>query len=227
MKMATGVEVQTEVPLSVSDRFESTDVVTMPRPIFARPIVSGGAVAPALPFEREDWSTPDLQTFSRSIRRTFRTVSPFLVSDVVALALSGVIVQALLSWLYPPAARQVGWTAAPVALLPLLAGYWLSALYSEIWVHPVIEFRQMTIVNTVALLAAAAGGVLAQPFPIWCGTALLVTVCLPPLFRTITRYLCVDRWWWGYPTLVIASGEGAGKLAKMLLETPRSGLRPV
>ena len=227
--MATTLEVKGDVPVATAERYDVTDVgLALPRPVAPRPAGSSGEVGAAAPaFDREDWSTPDLQTFSRSFRRTFRTTAPFVLSDVLALALSGAVVQGLMHWLYPPAAQQVGWAAAPLALLPLLAGYWLSALYSEVWVHPVIEFRQMTIVNTVALLAAAAGGVLAPPFPIWCGVALLVTVCVVPLLRTLTRYFCVERWWWGYPTLLIASGDGAAVLAKMLLETPRSGLRPV
>jgi Undecaprenyl-phosphate galactose phosphotransferase WbaP len=223
--MATGLEVETDIPLGTAERYLSGEVARpLPRGIMARPMPAGPA---ALAFDREDWSTPDFQTFSTSFRRSFRTMTPFVVSDVLALALSGLAVQGLLHWLYPPAAAQVGWAAAPLALLPLLLGYWLCALYSEIWVHPVIEFRQITIVNTLALLAAAAGGMLARPFPLWCGTALVIAVCLVPLLRTVTRYFCVNRWWWGYPTLLIGTGEGAAALARMLLETPRSALRPV
>jgi Undecaprenyl-phosphate galactose phosphotransferase WbaP len=186
------------------------------------------AAATQVVFDSEGWSAPDRQTLSLSFRRTFRTIAPFVASDVLGLVASGLFVQAVMSWLYPAAAATIGWWVAPVVLLPLLAGYWLSALYSEIWVHPVVEFRQMTIVNTVGLLAAAAAGAAMNPtFAIWCGAALLATVVLTPLLRTITRFVCVGRWWWGFPTVLIGSGGGAAKLVHTLLETPRSGLRPV
>src|SRR5688500_13507973 len=224
--MASGLDVKVDIPLGTAGRYLGSEIARqLPRGIMARPVTAGGASVPA--FDREDWSTPDFETFSTSVRRSFRTMTPFVLSDVLALAMSGLAVQGLMQWLYPPAAAQVGGAAAPLSRLPLLLGYSLCALYSEIWVHPVIEFRQITIVNTLALLAAGAGGVLSPPFPLWCGTALVITVCVVPLLRTVTRYFCVSRWWWGYPTLLIGTGEGAGALARMLLETPRSALRPV
>jgi Undecaprenyl-phosphate galactose phosphotransferase WbaP len=215
------------------------EATTLDAEEFARPVVKalvGRRIEPdpqaatelAVRFDSEGWSTPGREAISASFRRTLRTIVPFVASDVLGLVLSGLTAQGVMSLVYPPAAQRVGWIAAAVVLLPLLAGYWLSALYSEIWVHPVVEFRQLIIVNTVGLLAAAAaGGAMAPAFALWCGVALAVTCVLTPLLRTVTRFLCVDQWWWGYPALLIGSGSGAARLVHTLLETPRSGLRPV
>jgi Undecaprenyl-phosphate galactose phosphotransferase WbaP len=116
---------------------------------------------------------------------------------------------------------------SPVALLPLLVAYGMAGLYTEIWVHPIVELRSFTHINTIALLAAAAGGFMAPPFPVWCAAAWLAIVGMVPLFRSLTRHLLARHRWWGHPTLVIGSGTGADALARALAGAPRSGLRPV
>jgi len=103
----------------------------------------------------------------------------------------------------------------------------MSDLYSEIWVHVVVEFRQLTRVNTIALIAAAAGGVLAHPIPVWCAAAYPAVIILVPCLRTIARRYASMIDSWGYPTLVISSGQSVSSVAKILLDCPRSGLRPV
>src|SRR5439155_25119189 len=123
-------------------------------------------------------------------------------------------------------AGHIGWVAA-LALLPLVLAYWMSDLYSQIWVHPVVELRQLTHVNTVGLIAAAAGGILAHPIPVWCAAAYPAVVVLVPLFRAVARRCAAMFDGWGYPTLVIASGEGISSVARVLLHVPTSGLRPV
>jgi Undecaprenyl-phosphate galactose phosphotransferase WbaP len=177
-------------------------------------------------WDAEDRSTLSAASIGVQCRRALRMRAPFLIADVLALVLAALIAQGAMWLIYPPAAACLG-LAAPLALLPLIIAYGLSALYSEIWVHPVIEFRQLTHVSTVGLVAAAVGGTLAWPFPLWCVAAWMGTVVFVPLLRTLARYFCVNRRWWGYPTLVIGSGNGASDVARMLLEAPRSGLIPV
>jgi Undecaprenyl-phosphate galactose phosphotransferase WbaP len=52
-------------------------------------------------------------------------------------------------------------------------------------------------------------------------------VVLVPLARALARHCCAGRGWWGFPTLVIGSGEGADRLARMLMRSQACGLRPV
>jgi Undecaprenyl-phosphate galactose phosphotransferase WbaP len=189
------------------------------------------ASTPALPvraggMDIEGSSMPDSALVSMSARRTLRTVTPFFLVDILALMIAGAAATGAL-WLVSPAAAQaVGWLA-PIALLPLLAFYWLAGLYSEIWVHPVVELRHVVHVNTLALCAAAAGSLLAGPWPVFFAAGWLVAIVLLPMFRVITRHFCAGCRWWGYPTLVIGSGEGIEELTRTILDAPHSGLRPM
>jgi len=190
------------------------------------PLALPAAVEPAVLYEGQDWSTLNELSLAAHWRRALVVRAPFVLADVTALVLAAMAAQWTMRLVYPPAAAHLGWVA-PLALLPLIIAYGLGALYSEIWVHPAIEFRQLTHITTLGMLAAAVGGALAWPFPLWCVAAWVGALVLVPLFRTVARAGCVNRSWWGYPTLVIGSGESAADVARMLLEAPRSGLRPV
>lgn len=158
--------------------------------------------------------------------RSVRTKAPIVLADVVALSLSGFFAHSLLRYLGPAAWEDIRWLGV-LALLPLLAAYWLTDLYSEIWAHPVAELRQLTRVTTVGLIIAAAGGARVWPFPLWCLAAWPAAIALVPLLRTIVHRCCQNQAWWGYPTLVIGCGDRANEMAGVLLRVPRSGLRPV
>jgi len=79
----------------------------------------------------------------------------------------------------------------------------------------------------VALAAAALAGYWAPPLSVWCAAAWPAVVCLVPLFRCAARRLCRSRAGWGFPTLVIGSGDAADRLARLLMRSPGCGLRPV
>ena len=176
--------------------------------------------------EAECIAAPGSADLSIVFRRFGKTVAPFVLSDVAALSLCGFIAQLALGALHPTTASHLHWVG-PIALWPLVIIYGMAGLYSEIWVHPIIELRHLTHINSVALLAALVGGILVPAFPLWCVVAWVALLAIVPLFRTVTRHLCSHRRWWGYPTLVIGSGSGADALARALLSAPRSGLRPV
>ena len=181
---------------------------------------------PSEPTATECNTIPDTVAWRASLSRSIRTLSPIILGDVAALVVSGIVVQSLLSWLHPSAAALLG-RAAPLALLPLIFAYWLHGLYAEIWSHPVVEFRQLTHVTSICLLAAAVVGLLLPPLSVWCGAAWIAVVVLVPLTRTAVRLRCSRFMWWGYPTLVIGAGKNADEVARILLQVPRSGLRPV
>jgi Undecaprenyl-phosphate galactose phosphotransferase WbaP len=171
-------------------------------------------------------SAPHSAELGIIFRRAIRSVSPLVLADVLSLALCGLFAYGVLHFFYPAAAAPYR-LISPVALLPLLVAYGMAGLYTEIWVHPILELRSFTHINTMALLAAAAGGVMARPFPLWCAAAWLGAVGLVPLFRSLARHLCAPHRWWGHPTLVVGSAAGADALARALAGAPRSGLRPV
>lgn len=174
----------------------------------------------------EGRSVPDWTAHSIAGMRMLRTLSPIVLADAVALVAAGITVQLILFRLLPSAAQIMG-HAAPFALLPLIIAYWLHDLYAEVWAHPVVEFRQLTHVTTMGLLAASFAGLFAWPLPLWCMSALLVVIVFVPLLRNVVRQFCSHHDWWGYPTLVIGSGAQCDAIARILLDVPRSGLRPV
>jgi len=114
-------------------------------------------------------------------------------------------------------------------LLPLVLAYWPAGLYPGTGLHPVLELRQLTKVNAIAFLAAAAAGFFSAG-PRGSGAffclAWLASLPLVPFSRIFVRKLCARRAWWGYPALIISSGGTAATVARVLLKSPHSGLRP-
>ncbi len=223
--MTTGYESDTEFGVVLRDNLP--DGAVGPRPQPAR--LLGRSVMFDIDEQAEQpahASATQATGLSVHLRRSLRTLAPFLIADLIALMISGLLGQMLLWMVSPTMAGSLGWAAA-IALWPLIPVYWLGGLYSEIWVHPVIELRQLSHSTTVALLAAAAGGMVAWPAPLWFLAAWCGAIILVPLCRVLLRRVCQYVRGWGFPTLVIAVADDAEPLAQMLLKNPRSGLRPV
>src|SRR6476620_4858472 len=96
----------------------------------------------------ESDSTPRSVAFRTDFRRAARTIGPIVLADIVALVSAGLFTQAALSLLYPAAAHAVGWIMGALVSLLLIPAYMLGDLYSGVWVHVVVELRQLTIVST-------------------------------------------------------------------------------
>jgi Undecaprenyl-phosphate galactose phosphotransferase WbaP len=170
-------------------------------------------------------TAPDQTAFAPYLIRSLKTAAPLLAADVLALAASGLAAEGVLRLVHPHGGAALGSLAA-VALLPLVLGYWLGGLYSEVWVHPAVELRQATLVTTVALLAAALAGIMAPPLAVWCAAAWVAAVVLAPIARGLARCYCAGRTWWGFPTVIIGSSSAAEAMTRTLTASCRSGLRP-
>ena len=201
----------------------SVDLPTAAAPAVPAPpgVPAAGPAAPACPVD----STPDSAALALQLARSLKTAAPLAAADAAALVAAGALAQALLALGGLDASAAFG-PAAPLALLPLAVGYWLCGLYSEVWIHPAVELRQATQVNTVALSAAALAGWWAPPLAAWCAAAWAGAAVLVPLSRALARRCCAGRAWWGFPTLVIGSGDAADRLARSLTRTRTCGLRP-
>jgi len=160
-----------------------------------------------------------------SASRTLVTVLPVVLADVCALLICAAAVQLSMHFLFGGTHSIISF--ATLALLPLIVAYWLSGLYSEIWLHSVLELRQLTHVSTVSLAAAAVGAMMTNvSSPLWHAFALVFVLFAVPISRRIARRVCARYAWWGYPTLIIGSGEGADAAARTLIRARSSGLRP-
>jgi Undecaprenyl-phosphate galactose phosphotransferase WbaP len=168
---------------------------------------------------------PGAADWKAVVRRALVTVLPLVIADAAALLGSAAAVQLSMTLLFGGEHSIV--SMATLALLPLIVAYWLSGLYSEIWLHSVLELRQLTHVSTVSLAAAAVGAMMTKvSSPLWHAFALLSVLFAVPISRRIVRRLCARYAWWGYSTLIIGSGEGADAAARTLIRARSSGLRP-
>lgn len=157
--------------------------------------------------------------------QSFRTATPLVVGDMVALAISGVAAALMLRLVDPHVTAVV--RPMSVVLCLLTVAYWVCGLYSALGASPVLELRQIIQVNTIGFLAAAIGGILAPPLPWWCMGAWVLSVAAVPFGRATVRRWCARTNWWGHPTLIISSGKNADGVVLALLRAPTSGFRPV
>lgn len=155
----------------------------------------------------------------------FCTTAPLLAADLVALATSGLIAAAAVHFIEPAAPLLLKPMAVVLALLPL--AYWLCGLYSPLGVSVILELRQLIQINSIGFIAAAVGGILAPPLPLWCVAAWVTSVGLIPFARSTTRRWCARTSWWGRPTLVIHGGRNLDAVVLQLLRAPTAGFRPV
>jgi Undecaprenyl-phosphate galactose phosphotransferase WbaP len=155
----------------------------------------------------------------------FRTTAPIVASDVMALAASGILAAAAVHLIRPHAPVLLQPMAIVVGLLPL--AYWVCGLYAPVGSSPIIELRHLIQINSIGFIAAALGGLLAPPLPLWCLAAWVGSVGMVPLLRSIVRRHCAQANWWGRPTLVISPGHTADAIVLALMHAPSSGFRPV
>ena len=155
----------------------------------------------------------------------FRTTAPIVAADALGLAASGLLAGLAVHLIRPHAPLLLLPMAVVVGLLPL--AYWLCGLYSPVGSSPILELRQLIQINSIGFIAAALGGILAPPLPLWCLAAWVASVGLVPLLRSIVRGCCAQAEWWGRPTLVISPADTVDSVVLALMHAPTSGFRPV
>jgi len=115
-------------------------------------------------------------------------------------------------------------------VVPVIAGNLLIGLYPGVALNPVVEFRQLSCVTTIAFLGTASLACLSRVERGWymlLGTAWLMQFIFAPLLRSAVRSFCRGKRWWGYPVMVFGAGRAASLVVYNLLKHPEYGLRPV
>lgn len=187
-------------------------------------------IAPASPvledmFPAADASYPPTAPSRTLCWQGFCTSAPLVAADLLALALAGFLARAVIQFIQPARPAMLVPMAVVLGLLPI--AYWLCGLYSALGMNVILELRQLIQINSICFIAAAVGGMLLPPLPLWCLAAWIASVGLLPLFRSFTRRWCARTSWWGRPTLVINGGRNLDAVVLSLLRSPTAGFRPV
>ncbi|MEM6750257.1 MAG: undecaprenyl-phosphate galactose phosphotransferase WbaP [Planctomycetota bacterium] len=113
----------------------------------------------------------------------------------------------------------------------LLAAFAVARLYSPGPLTPVEEIRRLFWSLTLGLLAVGAGMYWVESMARDTRTVLLVgwalSVVAVPAARTLLRFVCAPRAWWGCPVLLIGAGHAGMSALKRMKRQPELGLKPL
>jgi Undecaprenyl-phosphate galactose phosphotransferase WbaP len=182
---------------------------------------------------------PDHQTVIRSEQPTF-TLRPATCPNLTILLLALCDIGTLI--IAGGLAIALRWWANGVIDFDVYARLWAGAglftiayasanLYPGVGTSAADELRRLTIATSLVYLALAASVFLAKEGEEFSRGALLMgwlfSLFLVPLARGLLRMACSARSWWGFPTVVLGSGESAARLIASLQRNPRLGLKAV
>lgn len=157
------------------------------------------------------------------------TILSFLFGDVVGLmgvlsiVYGGVLV-------FEVAAVGAFYQTASVVLGGGILVYAVLGLYRRRFTHPALEMQR---IGTVTLLAGlVAGGTLyvatgAMVEALLLGGGGAVGALVMPVGRALTRILFSKTSWWGFPAVIVSTGESGTSILSTLNRWPEIGLRPV
>jgi lipopolysaccharide/colanic/teichoic acid biosynthesis glycosyltransferase len=157
-------------------------------------------------------------------------VAILAISDIVAVLLAGAI--AFLLWARPVHGQDIALylPAAPIALMVALA-YGQAGLYPGFGLGPVESLRRYWILTTAAFLVMAALVFAFQLEHVYSritvAIALVLSLGLVPLLRSVTLRAARRRPWWPEPVVVVGNGPGTGRTRRFLAQWPSAEFRAV
>ncbi|MEM7680720.1 MAG: undecaprenyl-phosphate galactose phosphotransferase WbaP [Planctomycetota bacterium] len=117
-------------------------------------------------------------------------------------------------------------------ILPAMLGAFASArLYSPGPMTPVEEIRRMFWALTLGVLAVGAAmywwEAMARDTRTVLALGWAACVVAAPAARTLLRFVCAPRSWWGCPVLLIGAGPAGLSALKRMKRQPELGLKPL
>jgi Undecaprenyl-phosphate galactose phosphotransferase WbaP len=118
---------------------------------------------------------------------------------------------------------------ATLLLPPFLALFWLFDLYPGVGSDPVDEFRSVSLATACGFLFVAVIFAIHHALPV---SLLALPACVAGcivilLLRTAVRMIGSRSGWWGFPVVVVGSGELAHFILRNLKSQPALGFTPV
>lgn len=160
---------------------------------------------------------------SRYSVQCFVTTVPLLLMD--ALVAFGCFCLATL--VLPGGLHMWAW------LLPFSVSIVMASLavglHRVVGVHPIFEFRQMSVTVLFSLcFMASSNWLFGLPYS-WVSLVLvhtLMLICLPPM-RGLTRSMLATTSWWGVRSIVLGCDRRVNRLFSDHLSSVANGLRPI
>lgn len=157
------------------------------------------------------------------------TIVSFVMADVFGVLLTFGAMSLLMEGM--PLLGAVDLSVLSTVLLPLfLASFAFTGLYRQRFMHPALEMQRVAVVTGTVGATAALTVYFVTEDP---GLILLVSVgaligiLVIPLSRVMTRILCSQMSWWGFPAVIVTRGTSGNGILNTLQRWPEIGLRPV
>jgi len=157
------------------------------------------------------------------------TLLTFVFGDVIGLLSVVGTTYLVASWLVPGSPAVV-YEALPWVLGGGLLVYTMAGLYQRQFTHPALEMQRM---GTLTLLTGAVAGATVFTMTGATTSALLfgigggVGAVIMPVCRALFRILFARTSWWGFPAVVVSSGQRGAAVLATLNRWPEIGVRPV
>jgi Undecaprenyl-phosphate galactose phosphotransferase WbaP len=157
------------------------------------------------------------------------TLLTFVLGDIVGLLSVLGCLSLAASGLGPVYAME----AYEAVLLVLPAGlcvYAFGGLYRRRFTHPALEMQR---IGSLTLLAGGvAGGTVflttgSVSSALLLGGGGLLGAVIMPVCRALFRILFARAHWWGFPAVVVGTGESGATILRTLQRWPEIGMRPV
>jgi Undecaprenyl-phosphate galactose phosphotransferase WbaP len=117
-----------------------------------------------------------------------------------------------------------------VAAIFTMSSFVAARLYPGVCENPVDEMRRIFLAVTLAFLSLGASTFVSHDVSqsrLIVLLAYMLTAVLLPLARSLTRKVFADRSWWGFPVVILGTGDTGKYVLETLYHHPRSGLKPV
>jgi Undecaprenyl-phosphate galactose phosphotransferase WbaP len=158
------------------------------------------------------------------------TVLTFVLGDVIGVLSMLGTTYLLATWLLPIASPGLVYEAFAGVVGGVLVVFVLAGLYQRRFTHPALEMQRIGALSL--LLGAVAGGAVFATTGQAAPALLLVLggsvgAVIMPICRALFRILFARTSWWGFPAVIVSSGESGAAILGTLKRWPEIGVRPV
>lgn len=197
----------------------------MTRPAISQGMEMAAQRATAIPSQFKEATSH--QDYVKYLLQLVKTSLPLLMADVFAYLFSFLIAFAIGSFLgvapsgiSPPAYLYF------LMIGSLIVAFTMMGLYSGFGMHPIYEFRQCMMGNSLAFVIIL-GATTGNGYGIQTLLAYPILLAFVPIIRSTIRHLMATHQWWGVRCLLFSCDRRVNSLLENHLSNRTAGFRPV